>query len=183
MAEVIVEWAGKERLFRLTFGSVLELEEACDSEGICAIYTRMMAGQWRLNDVWHTIRLGLIGGGENKIEAKRLLETFFDRYPYMENAALAGDIIMAIMTGVEDSKDVEVKGDVQVAGAIKFSEVSQICRVFNVSPLDLREMPYSDVVNMIRGFDDGTGRKAAPPSEEEFEEILAKYEPEALRNG
>lgn len=176
MADVIADWAGKDRLFRLTFGGVLDLEEACGKEAIGAIFLRVSTGQFRAQDVWHTIRLALIGGGENKVEAKRLLETHFDRAPYLDNAALAGDILVSLMAGVED----DGKREGGEAEPIRFSEVSQICREFSLSPLELREMTYADFINMIRGFNAGGG-KVEPPTEEEFEAILAKYEPEALK--
>lgn len=179
MAEVIAEWAGKERLFRLTLGGVFDLEEACGKEAIGAIFLRVSTGQYRVDDLWHTIRLALIGGGENKVEAKRLMENHFHRTPYMENAALAGDILIALMSGAEevDSKD---EAD-SAPEPLKFSEVSQICRVFNLSPIELREIPYADFLNMVTGFNAAADQRAEPPTEEEFEEILAKYEPEALK--
>ena len=44
-------------------------------------------------------------------------------------------------------------------------------------------MTYADFVNMVKGFNSASDRKAEPPTEEEFEAILAKYEPEALKHG
>jgi hypothetical protein len=52
-----------------------------------------------------------------------------------------------------------------------------------MSPNDLRAMRYDDFVNMIRGFNAGSKRKVEFLSDEEFADILAKYEPEALENG
>lgn len=177
MADVIAEWAGKERLFRLTFGGVLELEEACGKDAIGAIFLRVSSGKFRAEDIWHTIRIALMGGGENKVAAKQLMEAHFERQPWHDNAALAGDILIALMAGVEDD---DISGDGAEPEPMRFSEVSQICREFNMSPLDLREMTYADFINMVRGFNAG-GKKAEPPTEEEFDEILAKYEPEALK--
>jgi len=177
MAEVVTEWAGKDRLFRLTFGGVLDLEEACGKDAIGAIFLRVSSGRFRAEDIWHTIRIALIGGGENKVAAKQLMEKHFDHQPWHDNAALAGDILIALMAGVEED-------DTSSGGAepepMRFSEVSQICREFNMSPNDLREMTYSDFINMVRGFNAGS-KKAEPPTEEEFDAILAKYEPEALK--
>lgn len=178
MAELIAEWAGKDRLFRLTFGGVMDLEEARGKDAIGAIFLRLSTGKFHAEDVWHTIRLALIGGGENKVEAKRLLEAHFDRKPYMENAALAGDILVALMTGVEE----EGTSDQSEPEPIRFSEAVQICRTFHLSPQDMRDLDYADFVNMVRGFNAGGKHQAEPPTVEEFEEILAKYEPEALNN-
>lgn len=178
MAELIAEWAGTERLFRLDLGGVLDVEEACGKDAIGAIFLRISTGQFKVHDVYHVIRLALIGGGMNKVEAKQLIDARFDTITYLEHASLAGDILISLMSGVEEGEASEAGGDLQ---PWKFSEVSQICRIFNMSPADLRAMSYPDFLNMIKGYNATIDQKAAPPTEEEFEAILAKYEPEALR--
>ncbi|ETX26599.1 gene transfer agent family protein [Roseivivax isoporae] len=177
MAEVYADWAGRERLFRLDFGRVMEIEEACGKEAIGAIYLRLSSGKFFANEVYQIIRIALIGGGENKVEAKHLMERHFDRTTYMENAALAGDILIALMTGIEEDPTRET-GEPE---PIRFSEVSQICRVFHMSPEELRRLTYADFVNLVKGLNASGTRRAEPPTEAEFEEILAKYEPEALK--
>ena len=176
MAEVIKEWAGKERLFRLNFGAVLDIEEALGRDPIGSVFLRVTSGQFRANDVYQIIRIALICGGESPVEAKRLVEAHFDTRPYIDNSQLAGDILLAIMVGVEEGGPT---GDGEPA-PMKFSEISQICRTFNLSPIDLREMPYADFRNMCKGFAAAQKTAPEPPTEEEFEAILAKYEPEAL---
>ncbi|APE43415.1 hypothetical protein BOO69_08290 [Sulfitobacter alexandrii] len=178
MAEVIADWAGAERLFRLDLGGVLDLEEACHRDAIGSIFLRISTGQFKAMDVHHVLRLALIGGGMAKVEAKQLLDDRFDTIPYLESATLAGEILIALMSGVEEGEADDATGD---PAPWKFSELSQICRVFNMSPADLRAMSYPDFLNMLKGYNATTAQKAAPPTEEEFEEILAKYEPEALR--
>lgn len=179
MAEVYVEWAGKERLFRLSFGNVLALEEACSEAAIGAIFQRLSSGTFRAAEVYHTLRLALIGGGLPTLDAKQLMEKHFDHTPLLENAALAGDILIALMTGVE-SDEAHNEGDPE---PIKFSEISQVCRTFHVSPDELRAMSYADVVNMIRGFNAANSDKTVEPiTEEEFRDILARYEPDALKD-
>ena len=176
MAELIAEWAGKERLFRLNYGGVLDLEEAC-SDAIGAIFLRVSTGRYGAADIWQTLRLALIGGGLDKVEAKHLLERHFDTYPLAENAAVAGDVLVALMVGVEDFGE-SAEGE---PARMKFSEVSQICRTFHMSPQDLRAMSYADFINMVSGFNAASGEKLEPITEEEFDEILARYEPEALK--
>ncbi|MEQ8292484.1 MAG: gene transfer agent family protein [Roseovarius sp.] len=178
MAEVIAEWAGKERLFRLTLGDVFDLEEACGKEAIGAIFKRVSSGNFRTNDLYHTIRIALIGGGMNMIEAKQLMETHFQRTPYIHNAGVAGDILVALMVGVEPTNG---SGSEHVPQPLVFSEISQICREFHMSPNELRATRYADFLNLIKGYNASAPRKAEPPTEEEFEAILAKYEPEALK--
>lgn len=178
MAALLEEWAGKERCFELNFGDVLDLQEATG----CAIgqmFIRLVSGAFRIEDTYHTIRLALVGGGMSALDAKRLMQRHFDTRPLMENAALAGQIFNALMIGIE-----ETGGDAEGGGAdvepYKFSEVSQLCRVFNLSPIEMREMRYSDFVNMVRGFNAASETKAPHISEREFLDILEKYEPEAI---
>ncbi|WP_052699655.1 gene transfer agent family protein [Martelella endophytica] len=178
MAELISEWAGKDRLFRLSFGDVMDLEQACRGDAIGEILLRVAAGKYRLEDVYQVIRIGLIGGGVGKVEAKRLSDAHFDLYPLADNAALAAEILTALFAGVEKSG---APNDGE-AEPVRFSEVSQICRVFNMSPLELRAMDYADFINLVKGFNAGSSRKAEPPTVEEFEDILARYEPEALNS-
>jgi hypothetical protein len=173
MDGLVQEWAGKERHFRLLTGSVMDLEAATDDR-IGSIFIRVTTGHFSVKDVFHTIRLALIGGGETVTKAKILMQDHFDTRPYLENAQLAGAILCALMTGVEDSDD-EEDGD---AEPYKFSEISQICTVFSMSPLDLRQMRYADFVNMVRGFNAASNKKAPHLTEEEFEDILKRYEPE-----
>lgn len=172
--ELTLDWAGKERLFRLKFGDVMDLEEAC-GEAIGAIFIRVVGGQFKASFVYHTIRIGLIGAGMPVMDAKRLLADHFDARPYMDNASVAGEILAALMTGVEPSDN----EDAPEPERIVFSEVSQICRVFNMSPQDLRDMRYADFVNLIRGFNASSQKQAEHITEDEFIDILNRYEPEA----
>lgn len=181
--ELIREWAGRERLFALRFGDVLDLQQACgdgkDPAAIGHVFQRVSTGRFDIRDVYHTIRLALIGGGLERLQADHLMREHFDRRPYLESATLAGEILLAMMNGIEPS-DTQGDDDPQ---PLKFSEVSQICQTFNMSPNDLRAMRYADFVNLIRGFNAGSKQKAEFLSDEEFAAILARYEPEALENG
>ena len=42
--EIIREFAGRERIFALSFGGVMDLEQARNGEGIGAIYRRFIGG-------------------------------------------------------------------------------------------------------------------------------------------
>lgn len=172
MAEVVTEWAGKERLFRLSFGGVLDLEEAT-GDGIGHVFIRVAGGRFKAGDVYHTIRLGLVGGGMSVLDARRAMDRHFDTRPYMENASVAGEILSSLMVGVEEEGD-----NKDVPPPHRFSEVSQICRVFNMSPQDVRDMRYADFVNMVRGYNAATDTKAPHLTEDEFLDILERFEPE-----
>lgn len=177
MQPLVCEFAGKKREFQLLFGGVLDLEEAV-GEGIGRIFIRLVGGQFKIKDVRETLRLSLIGGGMSVARAQILIEDHFDQRPLMEHAGLAGEILSALMTGVEvdDAPQEEPSGD-----PYKFSEVAQICTVFSMSPNDLRATRYADFVNMVRGYNAASEtKKLEPISEEEFDDILRRYEPESV---
>lgn len=111
-AEITLEWADKEYLFALKGKEIEELEHVCGKVGFGAIFQRISMGVWFWGDLYHTIRLGLIGGGLGAVEAKRLTEMYVGQgvlaVPLAagpnspEQVALA--IITAAMTGIPDLK-------------------------------------------------------------------------------
>jgi len=180
MDVVIQEWAGKERSFRLNFGAVLDLEQALGGEGIGHVFIRVASGKFRALDIYCVLKFALIGGGMAIMDAKRLVDAHFDQKPYLENASLAGEILTALMAGVEADPEADPEDRTgEVPPPYKFSEVSQICREFSISPVELREMRYSDFANMMRGYVAAKGSDAPSHiSEDEFADILNRYEPE-----
>ncbi|GLS87685.1 hypothetical protein GCM10010873_26590 [Cypionkella aquatica] len=178
---IVREWAGREREFALNFGGVMDLEQACGDGktpvAVGLLFQRLTRGLFAAADIRHTIRLALIGGGMGLAEANKLLHDQFDASPYLRHATLAVDILSAVMVGIEPEAASEPDPE---PAPFKFSEVVQICQTFHMSPQDLRALPFADFVNLIRGFNAASSRKAEFLSEEEFNEILAKYEPEAL---
>lgn len=178
MTDVVVrEFAGKEREFRLLTGGVLDLEEAV-GDRIGAIFIRLSGGGFGFKDVFHTIRLALIDGGADHVEVARIMANNFPARPLMERASLAGEILCALMVGVEASEDEGASHD--EPQRYRFSEVVQICQVFHMSPQDLRRLRYSDFVNLVRGFNAKSGDQIEHLSEEEFMDILERHEPEAV---
>lgn len=181
--ELIREWAGRERVFALRFGDVLDLEQACGDgkapAAVGSLFQEIGMGRFSAKAVYHTIRLALIGGGLERLKADHLMREHFDKRPYLESSSLALEILMALMSGVEPTEARE-EGEPK---PLKFSEVSQICQTFHLSPNDLRAMRYDDFVNMVRGFNAGSKQKADFLTDEEFADILARYEPEALEDG
>lgn len=79
-AEITLEWGDGEYLFALKMKQLEELERVCDAP-IGVISNRLFTGQYKISDVVHTIRLGLIGGGMEPVQAKRLVEQYVDGYP------------------------------------------------------------------------------------------------------
>lgn len=178
--QAILEWAGVERCFKLDFGLILDLEEACRGEPLGMIFQRMAAGQFRVGEVYHIIRLGLIGGGLSMIEAKALMASHFDQRPYLQNALVAGEILKALMVGIEprdSAPDPDRKPE-----RIRFSEAVQVCREFNMAPEDLRRLSFADYLNLMKGWAAGSKKDADPLSEDEFAEMVARAQASGVMN-
>ncbi|WP_370281564.1 gene transfer agent family protein [Pseudooceanicola sp.] len=171
MAEIFVEWGGAERRLSLTYGGLLDIEEACGKVGIGEIYLRLGQHQYRAAYVYHVIRLGLIGGGMTSQEAKRLLDERFDVTPLVRHVEIALDLLIAVMAGIEPD-DTKASGDPSRpydTGAILASFAK-----LGISPESVRGMSYRDFVHMCRAFG---GDTVQPPSEEEFEDMISRMMP------
>ncbi|WP_392338861.1 gene transfer agent family protein [Loktanella salsilacus] len=168
MPEIVREWAGAERPFSLSFGGLMDLEEACGKVGFGEIYLRMARGNYFVRDVYHTIRLALIGGGLSSVEAKRLLDDRFDAVPMNVKVELAVEVVLSVMEGIKPD-DTKPTGDPSTP-----YDVGPLLASFaklGVAPSALREMSYQDFVHMGRAFG---GDAVQPPSEAEFEEMLER---------
>ena len=95
-------WDG-EHHFRLRIGELMTLQEKCDA-GPYHLVTRLADGTWRINDIRETLRLGLIGGGLNQEDARRLIEQHVDRVPLADNVPNASAVLLAAVIGVEDER-------------------------------------------------------------------------------
>lgn len=100
-AEVLATWAGGDHLFRLTVAMVLELEQKCAAP-FGTIFHRVQAGQYAIEDILQTIRLGLIGGGMKPQDAAALMRAYvYPERPLAEAWAVARVILSAAMFGFE----------------------------------------------------------------------------------
>lgn len=73
----ILEWGDGEYEFALPGKCVEELQKVT-GHGLLNIATRLQSqgGDWKLEEVRHVIRLGLIGGGMGAVEASRLVNMY-----------------------------------------------------------------------------------------------------------
>jgi hypothetical protein len=107
MATLVLEWADGEYPFALPMGQIEELQRVCGDIGFGAIYQRVMLGAWKIEDLYHTIRLGLIGAGMGQVDAARLVKAYFNA-PAMGFAAdpkdscenVAKAVLSSVMIGV-----------------------------------------------------------------------------------
>lgn len=63
---------------------------------------RQIGGDWRVDDVRETIRLGLIGGGMSPTDAFVFVSGYVDPYPLTDNTGLAASILMHALIGDQD---------------------------------------------------------------------------------
>lgn len=73
----VLEWGDSEYVFALPGKCVEELQKLT-GHGLLNIATRLQdkSGDWKLEEVRHVIRLGLIGGGMGAVEASRLVNMY-----------------------------------------------------------------------------------------------------------
>ncbi|ACL62057.1 gene transfer agent family protein [Methylobacterium nodulans] len=103
------EFAGRRRKFELRLGEIGELERRCGA-GIGAIMLRLANHTFYGADVRETVRLGLIGGGEDLAGAEALMRYTVDGFPLSTHLQLAADILSAAVAGVEPEGNGETEG-------------------------------------------------------------------------
>ena len=98
---VELNWPGGEHAFRLRLGELQALQEKCDA-GPEMVLQRIRLGVWQVNDLFETLRLGLIGGGMDRDAARKLVVDTFERTPLMEFKTPAIEALAAALIGVPD---------------------------------------------------------------------------------
>ncbi|MBF2716264.1 gene transfer agent family protein [Agrobacterium vitis] len=102
-AELTMPWADGDYIFRLGWGELEGLQEACDA-GPYVILDRLQTSTWRVGDISHVIRFGLIGGGKTPVEALTLVRKWVEARPPAENLLFAQAILTAGIVGAPDEK-------------------------------------------------------------------------------
>lgn len=87
--------------FKLDVAGLRELQDKTDC-GPSFLLTRIMAGQWRLDDLRETIRIGLVRGGLDAYRAMVLVERYFDDGPLNRHVMLAALILQAALYEPEE---------------------------------------------------------------------------------
>lgn len=100
-AQITITWADGDYTFRLGWGELELLQEACDA-GPYVVLSRLYGDDWRMGDISNTIRLGLIGGGMVPADALKLVRTWVEKRPPLENILFAQTILSAGIIGAKD---------------------------------------------------------------------------------
>lgn len=101
MSGTDIVWEGGEHRFLLTIKELRALQTKCDA-GPAFILMRLQSGQWRVDDIIETVRLGLIGGGLKPDEARKLVTNYVEEVPLSKTIPLAQAILMDSILGPED---------------------------------------------------------------------------------
>lgn len=102
-ASITLTWADGDYSFRLAWGQLSQLQEQCDA-GPYVILQRLMDGTWRLKDISEVIRWGLIGGGMEPVAALKLIRSYVEDRPPMENLMAAQAILTAGVIGAPEEE-------------------------------------------------------------------------------
>jgi hypothetical protein len=93
-----------KRTFKITPELVIELERKTGA-GIGGLCRRLFAGEFAHGDILETIRLALIGGGENPEAAASLVDAYAAHRPLSETYPLAVSILEALWFGRAKGSD------------------------------------------------------------------------------
>ena len=104
-------WAGGEHPFLLRIGEMLALEKSCGT-GIGAVFGRLSSSltglpQWHVVDITETLRLGLIGGGAGREEARDTVNSTADRAGLLVLAPTAMSVLLHSLKGDDGDDDEE----------------------------------------------------------------------------
>jgi hypothetical protein len=100
-ASISLDWADGNYAFRLAWGELEKLQEACDA-GPYVILGRLTDGSWRIGDISAVIRLGLIGGGMTPVDALKKVRSYVEGRPPMESLMTAQAILSAGIIGAPE---------------------------------------------------------------------------------
>lgn len=94
------DWADEEHTFRLGLKEIRELQEHKHiGVGPLALFKRIEAGEWKIDDLRETIRLGLIGGGMKPEMALKKVRRYVDDFPKVMSVEPALTILGAFLVG------------------------------------------------------------------------------------
>lgn len=100
-SEILLDWAGESRLFRLGIGE-LRAVQAATNYGPQMLWLRASKGEWFVDEIRHVLLQGLSGGGLPIAEAELLLKIWFDNKPLLPSAQIALAVLESVLVGAPD---------------------------------------------------------------------------------
>lgn len=101
LCRIDMDWADGNFPFALPLAQLEELQTLCDA-GPMVIAQRLEHGMWTSKEVYHTLRLGLVGGGMSPIDAMRKTRLYVLDRPWLENVLPALAVMQAVLVGKPD---------------------------------------------------------------------------------
>lgn len=100
-ASIVQPFADGDYTFKLDWGSLRLLQEATDM-GPWHLHHHLSSGSWRIEHIASVIRCALIGGGKKPDEALKLVRSYVEDRPPMENLLLAQAVLSAGIVGAPE---------------------------------------------------------------------------------
>jgi hypothetical protein len=97
---VDLTWGDGQHTFRLAIGQLRDLEEKT-KVGPFELFERLRLNRWKVDDLAHVLRVGLIGGGMSAPSAVDLVTRHIDEWPLVESAMVAQAVLLAALVGSE----------------------------------------------------------------------------------
>lgn len=101
---VDITWQGGENTFLLTIDLLRALQDRCDA-GPAFILSRLISGEWRVDDIISTVRLALEGGGLDKEDARKLVRKHIEEDFGVKHVLLARAILTHTLYSEEGDSD------------------------------------------------------------------------------
>lgn len=111
-ASVTFDWGDGTYTFRLAWGEISKLQEACDA-GPFTILDRLNNGSCKVEEIRNVILWGLVGGGKTPVEATKLVRLFVEDRPPAESRLTAYAILSAGCYGAPE-EEIEKKSEAPI---------------------------------------------------------------------
>ncbi len=161
-ARIELDWADGTFAFRLGFGELVRLQEARDA-GPQAIHARLSDGSWRVEDISHVIRLGLIGGGMASADALKKVRAYVEGRPPMESLIFAQAILGVALQGAPDEPVGQGGGasdDPLPDGRMRVADIYGVAAVMGFTPQDVDAMSMWQFMAALDGYSKAHDPKA-----------------------
>lgn len=107
---ITLPWADGDYTFKLAWGELISLQEATDC-GAFVLLDRISSRRCKIEEISHTMRLALIGGGTKPEKALTLVRTYVESRPPAENLMFARGILATACFGAGDEAPGEAEGE------------------------------------------------------------------------
>lgn len=156
-AKVELEFADGAYVFRLPWGSLIELQEQCDC-GPYMILNRLNSDEWRVEYISEVIRLGLLGGDKDlhPIKANKLVTRYVRERPPFENLSLARSVLLVALFGAPDEKPaakVDKGEEIETTdGKLMTRDIYGTAAVMGFTPQEVNEMSVFQFMAAFEGY-------------------------------